>query len=129
MKKKPTAAELEILQILWESGASTVRFVNETINKRKTKEIGYTTTLKMMQLMHQKNMLQRESSGRTHIYEAGVSEEATQKSMLNKMLETTFKGSAMKMVMQLLGNRETTSEEFSQIRNYLNELEEQQEKD
>lgn len=126
MKPKPTDAELEILQILWERTSCTVRQVNDLLNDRKAddkKKIGYTTTLKIMQLMNEKGLVIRDDSSRTHIYQANVSEKAAQKNLLDRFLNTTFKGSAMKLVMQALGRSETTPEELKQIRKYLDELE------
>ncbi|MFK7906368.1 MAG: BlaI/MecI/CopY family transcriptional regulator [Chitinophagales bacterium] len=126
MKSKPTESELEILQVLWEHKASTVRQVNELLNNKRAdskKKIGYTTTLKIMQLMNEKGLVIRDDSSRTHIYEANVSEKVAQNSLLERFLNTTFKGSAMKLVMQALGRSETTPEELKQIRSYLDELE------
>ncbi|MGV3538937.1 MAG: BlaI/MecI/CopY family transcriptional regulator [Rufibacter sp.] len=118
---KPTDTELEILQILWQHGPCTVRTVNEAQNK--VKETGYTTTLKLLQIMFEKNLVTRDEESRSHLYQAAVTEEATQQSLLNRFLDTTFRGSAMKLVMQALGNRKTTSEELDQIRNLLKKLE------
>lgn len=118
---KPTEAELEILQVLWQHGPSTVRFVNEQLSQHK--EIGYTTTLKLMQIMAEKQLVLRDEQNRTHIYEAGVTEEATQQHLLNRFMDATFRGSAMKLVMQALGNRKTSKEELSQIRNFLDRME------
>ncbi len=126
MKSKPTEAELEVLQVLWEHKACTVRHVNGFLNdKRPTskKPIGYTTTLKIMQLMNEKGLVIRDDSKRTHVYEANVSEKTAQKSLLERFLNTTFKGSAMKLVMQALGRNETTPEELKEIRKFLDELE------
>ena len=118
---KPTEAELEILQLLWLHGPATVRFVNEELNK--TKEVGYTTTLKIMQLMTEKSMVRRDESNRSHVYEAIIKEEATQKHLLDRFLESTFRGSATKLVMQALGNHSTTPEELDEIRKFLNKME------
>jgi len=118
---KPTDAELEVLQVLWQNGPSTVRFVNDELNK--TKEVGYTTTLKIMQLMTEKNMVRRDESNRSHVYEALLKEEATQKHLLDKFLDSAFRGSASRLVMQALGNHQTTPEELNQIRDLLNKLE------
>ena len=129
MKSKPTEAELEILQILWEHKACTVRQVNNLLNERRPndkKPIGYTTTLKIMQLMNEKGLVVRDDSNRTHVYEANVSEKAAQQSLLERFLNTTFKGSAMKLVMQALGRNETTPEELKEIRKFLDELEDKQ---
>lgn len=123
---KPTEAELEILQILWEQGEATVRNVNESLNaKRDTslKEIGYTTTLKLMQLMHEKGLAIRNEESRTHIYSAKVKEGAMQKALLEKFVDKTFRGSAMKMVMQALGNHETSKEELDEIKALISKIE------
>lgn len=121
MKPKPTSSELEILQILWENGPSSVKFVNEKLSENK--EVGYTTTLKIMQIMHDKNLLTREKSGRSHIYKALTKEKETQKVLLDKIMDTAFGGSASKLVMQALGNRKTSKEEIDEIRELLDKLE------
>ena len=121
---KPTESELEILGILWERGASTVREVHEILEQRK--EAGYTTTLKLMQIMHEKGLLKRDASAKTHIYEANVSQERTQQQLLNKMINTVFNGSATQLVMQALGHHRSSQEELEQIRQYLNEMEKKQ---
>ncbi|MFB9863195.1 BlaI/MecI/CopY family transcriptional regulator [Rufibacter immobilis] len=118
---KPTDTELEILQILWQHGPSTVRFVNEEQNRLK--ETGYTTTLKLLQIMHEKNLVSRDEEARSHIYQAAVTEEETQQRLLDRFLDTTFRGSAMKLVMQALGNHRTTPDELDQIRHLLKKLE------
>lgn len=123
---KPTESELEILQILWEHGASTVRNVNEMLNEKRVtgqKEIGYTTTLKLMQLMHEKGLANRNEESRTHIYEARVKENEMQKVLLEKFVDKTFRGSAMKMVMQALGNHETSKEELDEIKALISKIE------
>lgn len=117
----PTGSELEILNILWEHGPSTVRFVNEKMNLRK--EVGYTTTLKLMQIMTSKNLVSRNLENRTHIYTAIVEKEATRKIMLDSFLETTFSGSAMNLVMQALGNHTATTEELDELRKLIDMLE------
>jgi predicted transcriptional regulator len=121
---KPTESELEILGILWERGASTVREVHEILEQ--SKEAGYTTTLKLMQIMHEKGLLKRDASARTHIYEANVSQERTQQQLLNKMIDTVFNGSATQLVMQALGHHRSSQEELDRIRQYLNEMEKKQ---
>ncbi|MEM1137572.1 MAG: BlaI/MecI/CopY family transcriptional regulator [Bacteroidota bacterium] len=118
---KPTDAELEVLQVLWKKGAATVKEVYELI--AKTKEIGYTTTLKIMQNMYEKKLVKRKPEGRGHIYEALVSEEDTQKKLLDRFLNTAFGGSAMKLVMSALGNHKATKEEIESIRKLLNQKE------
>ncbi|MBN2383822.1 BlaI/MecI/CopY family transcriptional regulator [bacterium] len=118
---KPTAGELEILQVLWRHGPSTVRFVNDRLNE--SKEVGYTTTLKLMQLMFDKGILERDTSQRSHIYWSLLAEQETQGALLDRFLETAFSGSALKLVMQVLGNRDTSEEEIEQIRIFLDDLE------
>lgn len=125
MKKKsspkPTEAELEILQILWDSGPTTVRFVNDKLNLKK--EVGYTTTLKIMQIMTEKNLLARDEENKSHIYSAVYKKDETQKVLLDKFLESTFGGSASKLVLQALGNRKTSKKEIEEIRKFLDEIE------
>lgn len=124
MKKKstkPTDAELAILQVLWRLGPCTVREINDELSKGK--EVGYTTTLKLMQIMTEKKLLIRDSSSRTHIYAANVTEDETQKKLVDRLLNTAFGGSAMKLVMQALGNKKSKPEDIQQIRDLLDELE------
>ncbi len=125
MKKKsspkPTEAELEILQILWDSGPTTVRFVNDKLNLKK--EVGYTTTLKIMQIMTEKNLLARDEENKSHIYSAVYKKDETQKVLLDKFLESAFGGSASKLVLQALGNRKTSKKEIEEIRKFLDEIE------
>ncbi len=118
---KPTESELEILQVLWQNGPSTVRFVHEELSKNK--EAGYTTTLKLMQIMAEKEMLKADKSSRSHIYHPAMEEEKTQQQLLNRFLDAAFRGSASKMVMQALGNSTTSKEELDEIRNLLDKLE------
>lgn len=118
---KPTESELEILQVLWQYGPSTVRFVNDELSKKR--DVGYTTTLKLLQLMLEKVLVLREDSTKTHIYRAAVREEETQGLLLDRFVESAFGGSAMKLVMQALGNRNTSQEELQQIRRLLNDIE------
>lgn len=121
---KPTNGELEILRVLWKDGPSSVRFVNEQLSADRT--IGYTTTLKLMQIMHDKGFLSRTRSGKTHIYRADVTEEETQQQLVDRLLDTAFSGSAMKLVMQALGNRRSSPEELAEIRQFLDQLESDQ---
>ncbi len=138
---KPTESELEILQTLWELGPSTVRAVNERLNAPDTptrssrrnaggapREIGYTTTLKMLQLMHEKGLVSRQEDGRTHIYQAEVNEEATQSALLQQFVEAAYRGSAMKLVLQALGNHEASPAELDEIKTLLAQLEQNQSK-
>jgi len=123
---KPTESELEILRVLWEKGPSTVREVHEILEQ--SKDAGYTTTLKLMQIMHEKGLLQRDASSKTHIYAAIVSQENTQRQLLDKMIDTVFNGSASQLVLQALGNHKSSKEELEKIKQYLNEIEKQQRK-
>jgi len=118
---KPTESEMEILQILWEEGPSTVREVHEILSG--TKESGYTTTLKLMQIMHDKGMLSRNDESKTHIYSALIKKESVQKQVVGNMIKGLFKGSSAKLVMHALGNHRASSEEISEIKKYLNEME------
>ena len=128
-KKKPTQRELAILQILWRQGSSTVRQVHEALNAQPdVKKVGYTTTLKFMQVMHEKGLLSRTLEGPGHVYTPTISEEENARQVLDKLVETAFKGSSSKLVMQLLGNQETSKEELREIRDFLNSLEEDNEK-
>ena len=118
---KPTEKELEILSVLWSNGPSTVRQINDCLSTEK--EVGYTTTLKFMQIMHDKNLLSRERNGKNHIYKAEISRSNTQIQLIDRLLETAFDGSAMKMVMQALGNSQSTKKELSEIKKYIEKLE------
>jgi len=119
---KPTESELEILQILWTKGLATVREVHEEL--AKSKDVGYTTTLKLMQIMHEKGLVKRDDSIRTHIYQAAVNKEKTQKHLLSKMINTLFGGSPTQLVIQALGNSENkaTPEELEKIQKLLDGL-------
>ena len=118
---KPTESELDILKILWENGDCTVRQVHEIFASNK--EIGYTTTLKLMQIMHAKGLLERDESSKTHIYKALVSRDKAEKQMLSKIIKDVFDGSAARLVMQALGNHQASNAELEKIKQLLNELE------
>lgn len=118
---KPTSAELEILQILWKHQPCTVRFVHDLLEDKK--DVGYTTTLKIMQNMSAKNMVRRELKGRSHVYFALLKKEETQELLLDRFLETAFGGSASHLVLQVLGNHKASKEELEQIKNLINKLE------
>lgn len=119
----PTNAELEILEVLWRTGPSTVRTVNDKLNEQ-TRAVQYTSTLKLMQIMVDKGMLSRDESAMKHVYTAIVEEQETKGEMLGKFVNTIFNGSASKLMMQLLANKETSPEELTTIKNMLNDLEE-----
>ncbi|HEY1167286.1 MAG TPA: BlaI/MecI/CopY family transcriptional regulator [Chitinophaga sp.] len=121
---KPTESELEILRVLWEKGPSTVREVHEILGQ--SKDAGYTTTLKLMQIMHEKGLLERDTSSKTHVYASAVSQENTQRQLLDKMIDTVFNGSASQLVLQALGNHKSSKEELEKIKQYLDEIEKQQ---
>ncbi len=114
---KPTDSELEILQVLWEKGDATVREVHEQLIE--TKDCGYTTTLKLMQIMFEKGLVLRDDSNRTHVYKPNVSREKTQKQMLNKMVDALFRGSHTQLVMQALGSHTPNRQELEKIQELL----------
>lgn len=122
MEIKPTESELEILQVMWRLGACTVRDVHEEL--AKTKEAGYTTTLKLMQIMHDKGMVERDTTAKTHIYKALVSQEQAQKTALDKIISTVFKGSTSELVIQALGNHRASKDELDAIKDFLKKFEE-----
>lgn len=117
---KPTESELEILQVLWSKGLATVREVHEELSK--TKDAGYTTTLKLMQIMNEKGLVKRDDSMRTHIYQSAVNKEKTQKHLLNKFIDSLFGGSSTQLVIQALGEHKTTVEELEKIQQLLDNL-------
>jgi BlaI family penicillinase repressor len=122
MIAKPTDSELEILHILWEQGPGTVRAVNDLLNERRRsgqkgrESAGYTTTLKLMQIMLEKGMVSREEDGRTHIYSAVVQEGDTQGLLLQDFVDHAYRGSTARLVMQALGNHEASAEELDEIK-------------
>jgi predicted transcriptional regulator len=123
---RPTAAELEVLNLIWKHGPSTVRFVNDKLNEEKSPKsapTGYTTTLKIMQIMADKGLLTRDESQRSHLYGAAVPEGRVQRQLLDRLLATAFGGSALKLVMQALGDHKATLEEIAGIRALLDRIE------
>ncbi len=110
---KPTESELEILQVLWDRKEATVRTVHEELSK--TKDSGYTTTLKLMQIMFEKGLVSRDDSSKTHIYQPQVSRHNTQNQFLNKMINSLFAGSSADLVMQALGNHTASNDELEKI--------------
>jgi len=119
---EPTKSELEILQILWEKGPLTVRMVNDELLKQK--DVNYTTTLKLMQIMADKGILKRDESQMKHIYSVAEEEQKTKDHLLEKFVDSMYKGSASKLVMQLLGNKNTSRHELQEIKELLKKLEE-----
>lgn len=116
---KPTEGEMEILQVLWQKGLATVREVHEALNK---KDSGYTTTLKLMQIMHEKGLVERDTNQKTHIYKALVNRDKTEKQLVTKMIDNVFNGSAARLVMQALGNHSASADEINEIKKYLDSL-------
>jgi predicted transcriptional regulator len=117
---KPTESELEILQILWAKKSCTVRDVHEVLAQNK--DAGYTTTLKLMQIMHEKGLVARDTSSKTHVYKALVNQQRTQQHLISRMIDNVFNGSASRMVMQALGNHKASKEELDAIKQYLDDL-------
>jgi BlaI family transcriptional regulator, penicillinase repressor len=126
---RPTDSELEILHILWSQGPSTVRTVNDLLNEQRrntpsAKEAaGYTTTLKLMQIMFEKGLVTRVEEGRTHAYTAVVQERDTQGVLLQQFVDNAFKGSTARLVMQALGNHEASTAELDEIKALIAKIE------
>jgi BlaI family transcriptional regulator, penicillinase repressor len=118
---KPTEKEMEILQAVWEKDAVSVKDVHEALGGEKTN--GYTTILKLMQIMHEKGLLSRQKNGKLHLYKAAQSQANTRQHMIDKMIDTVFQGSATQLVMSALGNKKSSKEELDEIRKYLDNLE------
>jgi len=118
---RPTDAELAILRVLWRLGPCTVRRVQEELNRNQP--TGYTTVLKMLQIMTEKGLVGRDESERTHVYEATLPEEETQKQLVRDLLERAFGGSARRLVLHALSVKQTSKKELAQIRRLLDKLE------
>ncbi|HUT31336.1 MAG TPA: BlaI/MecI/CopY family transcriptional regulator [Sedimentisphaerales bacterium] len=118
----PTDRELAILRVLWERGPSTVRQVNEAISTDRS--TGYTTTLKLMQIMTEKGLVVRDESDRTHVYKANAAEEQTQRQLVGDLMDRAFGGSARKLVMQALAAKKVSAEELAKIRQLLDAIRE-----
>ena len=118
---KPTEKELEILQAIWGKESVSVKDVHESLGGDKTN--GYTTVLKLMQIMYEKGLVTRQKSGKLHLYEAVPTLENTQQQILDKMIKTVFQGSAAQLVMSALGNKKSSKEELREIKKYLEKLE------
>ncbi len=118
---EPTKSELEILQVLWKYGPSTVRFVNETLNDQK-RTVQYTSTLKLMQIMAEKQMLKRDESNMKHIYTAAMEEQKTKGFLLNRFVDSMFNGSASSLMVQLLGNKKTSQKDLQEIKEMVKKL-------
>ena len=122
---KPTEIELEILNTIWQKSAATVRDVHEEL--AKSEDVAYTTNLKLMQIMHEKGLVKRDDTTRTHVYQAAVNKEKTQKHLLDKMIDSLFGGSSTQLVLQALGSGEQkiSNEELEKIQLLLNDLRKQ----
>jgi BlaI family transcriptional regulator, penicillinase repressor len=120
-RKKPTEKEMEVLHIVWEKGEVSVKEVHEALGGETTN--GYTTILKIMQIMHEKGLVTRQKNGKMHLYKAVATSENTKTQLLNKMISNVFKGSASQLVMSVLGNGKPSKEELKEIRSYLDQLE------
>jgi predicted transcriptional regulator len=118
---RPTDAELAILGVLWDRGPSTVRDVHDAL--RSTQDTGYTTVLKLLQIMTDKGLVVRDESERAHVYEARLSEQRTQRQLLADLADRAFGGSPAKLVMQALAGRKTSAAELNEIRSLLDRLE------
>ena len=118
----PTEREMEILRCLWQHGPSTVRQVNEAMNARQ--QTGYTTTLKLMQIMMDKGLLIRDDSQFKHLFEAAVSEESTQNQVVGNMLDRVFGGSTEKLVMRALSAKKVSKKDLARIRELIERMEE-----
>ncbi|MCY7357628.1 MAG: BlaI/MecI/CopY family transcriptional regulator [Rudanella sp.] len=117
---RPTDSELEILHVLWKNGPRTVRQVNDELGQQR--EIGYTTTLKLMQIMHEKGLLTRVEDAKSHVYTAALGEKEARETLIDRFLETAFRGSASQLVMQVLGRHKTSADELDEIKKLLNKV-------
>ncbi len=124
--KKPSDAELDILAILWKNGPSSVREVHAALSEKR--DVVYTTTLKTMQVMTEpkKGFLKRDTSQKTHIYEAAIQPEMIREDMVDKVVNTVFAGSPLKLVLHALGNKSTSAEDLDQIKKMIENLEKEQ---
>ena len=121
IKSEPTKSELEILQVLWKHGPSTVRFVNDKLNEQK-RAVQYTSTVKLMQIMTEKEILKRDESNMKHVYRPALEEQKTKSFLLDRFVDLMYDGSASSLMMQLLGNKKTSKKELEAIKELLNKL-------
>lgn len=118
----PTKSEMDVLQVLWQHGPSTVRFVHDTLNEQKEEAIQYTSTLKLMQVMTEKGMLERDETNMKHIYKPLLEETKTKGVMLERFVDNMYNGSVSNMMMALLGTDKTSKEELEKVKALLNKL-------
>ncbi len=121
---RPTETELEILRVLWKQGPSTVRQVHQILNRERETEVGYSTTLKMFQVMTQKGLIERDENVRPQIYSPRVPQEQTQKQLVKDLLKRAFGGSPRQLVMHALSAEEATDEELEQLEQLIDKFEE-----
>ena len=122
MKLKPTDSELEVMQLLWEHGPLTVRQLNDKLNEDR--RVGYTTTLKIMQIMTEKGILIRNTDQRSHVYTPTLQPEEVQSNVLDHVVKTVFRGSRSSLILQALGNHSSSAEELAEIKALIEKLEE-----
>jgi BlaI family penicillinase repressor len=120
---EPTKSELEILQVLWQYGPSTVRFVNDTLNEQK-REVNYMSTQKLMLIMLDKGFLTKDTSQMTHVYQAAAEEDKTKGALLDRVVDNIFNGSASNLMMQLLGNKKMSPKEMEEFKELIKKLDE-----
>jgi BlaI family penicillinase repressor len=118
---EPTKSELEILQVLWQYGPSTVRFVNDKLNEQK-REVNYMSTQKLMLIMLEKGFLTKDTSQMTHVYEAAIDEGKTKGFLLDRVVDNLFNGSASSLMMQLLGNKKISPEEMEEFKELIKKI-------
>jgi predicted transcriptional regulator len=121
----PTKSEMDVLQILWQHGPSTVRFVHDTLNEQK-EAVQYTSTLKLMQVMTEKGMLTRDESSMKHIYSAALEENKTKGNMLTRFVDSMYEGSVSNLMVALVGNDKTSEKELEVLKEMLKKLDVQE---
>jgi len=117
----PTKTEMDVLQVLWQNGPSTVRFVHDKLNEQKEAVI-YTSTLKLMQVMKEKGMLDRDETNMKHVYSAALEEAQVKGNLLGRFVDSMYNGSPSNLMMALLGNDKTSAEELQKIKELLNKI-------
>jgi BlaI family transcriptional regulator, penicillinase repressor len=120
---EPTKSELEILQVLWQHGPSTVRFVNDKLNEQK-REVNYISTQKLMLIMLDKGFVTKDASQMTHVYKAAADESKTKGYMLDLVVDNLFNGSASSLMMQLLGNKKMSPQEMEEFKELIKKMDE-----
>jgi len=121
ISSEPTKSELEILQVLWQHGPSTVRFVNDKLNEQK-REVNYMSTQKLMLIMLDKGFVTKDATQMTHVYQAAVEEDKTKGFLLDRVVDNLFNGSASSLMMQLLGNKKISPQEMEEFKELIKKL-------